>query len=142
MSNLRQSGEIEASAGKPFRVDRIASFGLLSARAELKINEGALEKSRWPCPVVELYLGGPKSTPEQTLSAAQSDTERCEAQFYIGEWHLIRSDRTDAMRAFKTAVETCPKNYMELTGRRRRIKAPFECVVLQRPVDSSPVAMH
>jgi hypothetical protein len=37
---------------------------------------------------MELYLGA--RTPVATLEAATEPTKRCEAQFFIGEWHILK----------------------------------------------------
>jgi len=38
------------------------------------------------------------------------------AQFYAGEWQLLRGDRAAAAAALKMAVETCPKSFIEFKG--------------------------
>ena len=36
---------------------------------------------------------------------------RREAQFYIGQWHVLKARKAEA--ALKVAIETCPKNSVE-----------------------------
>jgi lipoprotein NlpI len=86
-----------------------ARSGPQIAAAGLETNAKKLKQPDWPYPVVELFLG--RRTPEATFAAASDD--RCEAQFYIGEWHLLRGNRPAAMVALKAAVETCPKAFIE-----------------------------
>jgi len=91
-----------------------------NAAAELDKNAVRLKSAEWPYPVVELYLG--RRSPADVLSAAGKADERCEAQFYIGEWHLLRGDRAAATTAFHTAAETCPKEFDEYTGALAELK--------------------
>ena len=64
-----------------------------------------VNKSRWPYPIVELFLG--RRTPEATLAAARQHEEHCDAQFYVGEWHLLRADLASAIGPLKRVAETC-----------------------------------
>jgi len=66
--------------------------------AELKRNAAKLPSS-WPAPVAELYLGGRQ--PEELLQSASTPIERGEAAFYIGEWHLLRDNPSEAIAFFK-----------------------------------------
>ena len=69
-------------------------------------------KSRdWPYAVFELFLG--QRDAAATLAAAEKPDERCEAQFYVGEWQLIKGDRAAARQRFEEAVGTCPKTFIE-----------------------------
>jgi tetratricopeptide (TPR) repeat protein len=77
-----------------------------SATRELATNSKNLKRD-WPFPVVELFLG--RRTPKATLAAAIKPDDRCEAQFYVGEWGLLRGERTAAMGALKAAVDNCPQ---------------------------------
>jgi hypothetical protein len=62
--------------------------------------------------VFELYLG--RRDPAATLAAAQKPEERCEAQFYVGEWQLLQGDRA--------VVGTCPKSFIEYTGAQAELR--------------------
>jgi rhomboid protease GluP len=70
--------------------------------------------------VVDLFLG--RRTVDATLSAASNPPERCEAQFYGGEWKLLQGDRAAAVTALKAAVETCPKTFIEYKGAQAELK--------------------
>ena len=85
-----------------------------TAAAELEANAGRLKDKKWPYAVIELYLG--KRSPEATLDAAGKPDEKCEAQFYIGQWHILKGDRSAAAAPLKAAVETCPKTFIEYVG--------------------------
>jgi lipoprotein NlpI len=91
-----------------------------SAAAELETNAEHLKPADWPYPVVELYLG--QRTPEATLAAPAKPDDRCEAQFYIGEWQLLRADRSAAIESLKAAADTCPKSFVEYRGARAELK--------------------
>src|SRR5262249_47544018 len=83
------------------------------ARRELEINATKFQRM-WPYPVAELLLGW--RTPAVTLAAAGNNDGRCEAQFYIGEWHLLRGSRAQAAAALQIAADTCPKGFVEFAG--------------------------
>ena len=82
-----------------------------AAAAELETNAKQLKQPDWPYPVIQLFLG--QSTVEAILAAPTKAGDRCEAQFYAGEWYLMRGDRAAATERLKTAAETCPKTYSE-----------------------------
>jgi len=67
-----------------------------------------------------LFLG--RRTPEATLAAPVKPDDRCEAQFYIGEWQLLRADRPAAVQSLKTAASTCPKDFVEATDAQAELK--------------------
>ena len=79
---------------------------------ELKTNTAGLNLSKWPGPVIQLYLG--QSTPEDVLRAAGSDSDqKCEYNFYVGEYRLLRSERPEALAIFRSARDGCPKDFIE-----------------------------
>jgi lipoprotein NlpI len=71
----------------------------------------------WPAPIVALYLG--KARPEAVQQAATHPnasvqrTRRCEASFYIGEWHLLRGARDAALPLLHDAASGCPHGFIE-----------------------------
>jgi hypothetical protein len=67
-----------------------------------------------------LFLG--QRTPEATLATPANDNDRCEAQFYIGEWQLLRAERSAAIESLKTAASTCPKDFVEATDAQAELK--------------------
>ena len=74
----------------------------------------------WPAPVVALYLGS--ATPDAvTRAAAHPDAVRqrdlrCEASFYIAQWHLLRGARDPAAQLLRDAESTCPRTFIEHEG--------------------------
>src|SRR5262249_36078652 len=81
---------------------------------ELAAGAARLNGKHWPYPVIEFYLGQ-RSAGEMLGTAATSD-ERCEAQFYLGEWYLLGDNHTDAVTALRTAAPTCPMIFYEYNG--------------------------
>ena len=79
--------------------------------AELAASSARLKSKDWPYPVVELYLGG--RSPADVLAVTGKPDERCEAQFYSGEWHLLRGNRATAATALQAAADTCSKTLEE-----------------------------
>jgi lipoprotein NlpI len=75
---------------------------------------GQLNGKAWPYPVVEFYLG--KRSADDMEAAATGAEERCEAQFYLGEWRLVRGDRAKAKAALEAAKATCPASFYEYDG--------------------------
>ena len=61
--------------------------------------------------MIELYLG--KRSPTATLDAAVTPGDRCEAQFYIGQWHVLKASKAEAETALKAVVGTCPEILVE-----------------------------
>ena len=110
------------------RTDTYTSIWLYLARANSGANDAKLElaantngiKPDWPTPVVTLYLG--TSNPV-ALTAAFSDTDpkthkeqMCEANFYLGEWHLIKGEKEHARSLFSKAESECPPDNLEYAG--------------------------
>ena len=67
----------------------------------------------WPYPVVSFYLG--QLSVEELDAAAIGDDQKCEANFYIGEWHLLKGDIASARKRFEQALGGCPPNFIERT---------------------------
>jgi lipoprotein NlpI len=82
----------------------------------------------WPAPVVALYLGA--APPDAVARAAghpdptrQRDL-RCEASFYIAQWHVLRGARDAAGQLFREAESTCPRTFIEREGAAAELKRP------------------
>ncbi len=90
------------------------------ARNELVLNAAQLKDKGWPRPLVEFYLG--KKSPKETEAQARTPQQKCEAKFYIGEWHLQKKDMGEATKALQAAVDTCPKDYVEYRGAVEELK--------------------
>jgi lipoprotein NlpI len=86
----------------------------------LEQRAAGLKPVQWPFPVVKLFLE--QGTPEAMLAAADKPEERCEAQFYLGQWHLLRDARANSIEALRKAVESCPKDFIEYAGALAELK--------------------
>ena len=86
--------------------------GGADGRDELKTNAAVLDLSKWPGPVIYLYLG--QNKPEDTLHAAGSDSDQnCKYSFYVGEYRDLRGERPEALALFRSARDGCPKDFVE-----------------------------
>ena len=81
---------------------------------ELGVNAARLKNKDWPYAVIDFYLGR-RSLAEMRAAAGKPD-EKCEAEFYLGEWHLLRGNNADARAALLAAADTCPKTFIEYIG--------------------------
>ena len=85
------------------------------AEDELAKNAAALDVTKWPAPVIQLFLG--KITPDAVLQAAadkdpeKSTKQQCQANFYIAEYQAFRGQHEVAQKNFRLAGETCNRNY-------------------------------
>jgi lipoprotein NlpI len=65
----------------------------------------------WPYPVASFYLG---QMPVEALDVAAADNDqKCEANFYVGEWHLLKGEVAAARKRFEQALAGCPPNFIE-----------------------------
>jgi lipoprotein NlpI len=91
-----------------------------SVRSEFEQDVRALAGDAWPAPVLRTYLG--QIGPEAVLAASgHSDAriqaeQRCEADYYLGQWHLIRGEPERAVAYFRAAQNQCPRFFLEYTG--------------------------
>jgi tetratricopeptide (TPR) repeat protein len=81
---------------------------------ELGVNAARLKNKDWPYAVIDFYLGR-RSLAEMRAAAGKPD-EKCGAEFYIGEWHLLRGSMANARPALLAAADTCPKTFIEYIG--------------------------
>jgi lipoprotein NlpI len=86
-----------------------------AAPGELAKNATKLNLTKWPGPVIQLFLG--KSTPQAVLRAASGKDEQtnqeqqCESKFYIAEYQALHGQSSAALKGFHRVEDTCPKNY-------------------------------
>jgi len=79
-----------------------------------------MKLTAWPGPMLLLYLG--RATPAEVMSAAKSAdaetdlSQRCEANFYLGEKALLEGKRDEAQRYFREAVSRELKSSPEFVG--------------------------
>jgi tetratricopeptide (TPR) repeat protein len=76
-----------------------------------------VDMTRWPAPVVRLYLG--ELTLEAVLAAADHRyagtkyDQTCEANFFAGELMLQRGAKDEATRMFRLVSADCPKSSVQ-----------------------------
>ncbi|MGZ9004001.1 MAG: tetratricopeptide repeat protein [Burkholderiales bacterium] len=87
---------------------------------EQTLEQEAAVTGSWPDPVVALYLA--KSTPEAVQKgAAHADPtrqrdQRCEANFYVAQWHLLRGQHDAAYPLLRQALSGCRSTFVEHEG--------------------------
>jgi len=91
-----------------------ARSGVADSAVKLAADSNAMDEAEWPAPVIALLLG--KSSPAAVFEKAADDhadkqaAQMCEANFYSGEWSLLREDKARARDFFNKAVSLCPAN--------------------------------
>jgi len=86
----------------------------------------ALDTDDWPVPLLNLYLG--KEAMDDVYHDAKSRdaqtaaTQKCEADFYIGEWQIARQNLTAARPLLELAVTECPHYFIEYSAAQGEIK--------------------
>jgi lipoprotein NlpI len=78
---------------------------------QLQQNAVLLKGNAWPYPVVDLYLG--QASPQAVMDSARWANEKCEAHFYVGQWHLLKKQLTQASAELRTAAVTCARSMFE-----------------------------
>jgi lipoprotein NlpI len=78
---------------------------------ELAANAKQIDPSRWPWPVVALFLGS--MNPLETRAAALSAGDSCEADFYIGAYQIEKGAPANARPLLQSAIDRCPRNFIE-----------------------------
>jgi len=79
-----------------------------------------LDMTNWPAPIVRFYLG--QLTAEALFAAADNadpktkSEQRCEANFYGGEYALRGGKKPDALRLLRSAASACAKSSSEHDG--------------------------
>jgi lipoprotein NlpI len=86
-----------------------------------------IDMTKWPAPVIRLYLG--QMTPEAVLAAAadpdatRQKSQVCEANFFGGELALRQGKKDEAARLIQIAGSSCPKDSFQLIAADDELKA-------------------
>jgi lipoprotein NlpI len=86
-----------------------------------------IDMTVWPAPVVKLFMDQTK--PADVLAAANdSDATRkkgrvCAANFYSGEFSLMKGLKDEATRFFRLAASDCPYRFNERGEANAELKA-------------------
>jgi lipoprotein NlpI len=121
----------QASGMDPKDVYAVLWIDIVNKRSKqpgrLALDAKRLDMTKWPAPVVRLYLG--ELTPEALLATADNaDAEIkkgqvCEAHFYSGQLALQQNKKDEAKRLFALAAADCPKSFMESPSAEVELKA-------------------
>jgi hypothetical protein len=65
-----------------------------------------------------------ESAHRRVLSVASNPDEQCDAQFYTGEWHLLKGNRAAATIALQAAIDISPKDTFEYKVGLAELKQP------------------
>lgn len=92
----------------------------------------SLNQTAWPYSIVAFELGSMKEgelllAAENGANPAQISGQKCEADFYLGEYKL-NGDKTAAINFLKQAVGGCPKGFIEANGAAFELRALGENV--------------
>ena len=89
----------------------------IPAEQTLAQDAGTVGAGDWPAPIIALYLGKTTSESAQKAAASPDPTrqrdQRCEANFYIAQWHLLRGEREAALQLLRNAQSGCPGSIVE-----------------------------
>jgi lipoprotein NlpI len=81
------------------------------AAGDLDAGAARLKEKNWPYPVIDFYLG--RATLADVQAAAITVDDKCEAEFYIGEWNLLRGRMDAARESLRLAADMCWKGAAE-----------------------------
>lgn len=77
--------------------------------------------SGWPGPLLDLYAGRASPDDVQRI-ASRNPNQKCEADFYIGEWQLSRGNAAGATGLLRAAEAECPHDYIAFDAARRELR--------------------
>jgi tetratricopeptide (TPR) repeat protein len=84
-----------------------------------------LDLKAWPGPLLSLYAGA--GTADDAFAAAKQgdpDDQKdrlCEADFFIGEWHVSQKRDADGRALLEAAVSACPRDRPEVQAARAEL---------------------
>lgn len=91
-----------------------------NAEELLERDTRATRDGSWPAVVIALYAG--QATVENVMKAPVEPTplaqraRRCEAVFYVAQWHLLRGETDAARSLLREAQRVCPRDEIEYEG--------------------------
>jgi lipoprotein NlpI len=85
-----------------------------NATGELGSRAQRFRSRRWPVAIIDFYLG--KIEIDAALATATNSVERAEAEFYVGQWHVLHGNHAHAVTALQAAVKGCPTYFIEHTA--------------------------
>lgn len=123
IADLRHSAELD-----PENAYAVLWLYLAEARSgkadhvELVRLTRSIDRDEWPGPVVDLYLGD--GTEQEVRDALDEDDadQRCEMNFYLGEYGLTQNNKTVSVKLLQAAAATCPAALYEHQGALAELK--------------------
>jgi lipoprotein NlpI len=100
------------------RAKRPGTLAMTARRVDMKA---------WPAPVIKLWRG--EIAPDALLAAADNadaatrQAQMCEANFYGGEFALLKDAKDEATRLFQAAAKDCPEPFLERMAANAELKA-------------------
>jgi lipoprotein NlpI len=91
-----------------------------SVPSRLALAAKQLDLSAWPAPVIREFLG--ELSVDRTVAAASDNDPKtrlgqtCEANFYSGEFALLKKETQEALRLLRVAASDCPRGFIESTA--------------------------
>lgn len=79
-----------------------------------------IDEGNWPAPLLQLFLG--KLGEDVVLAKTKNKdpvtqtNRQCEAEFFLGEWHLARGDSSVARTLLGQAIGQCAHDFEEYRG--------------------------
>ncbi|MES2564576.1 MAG: tetratricopeptide repeat protein [Pseudomonadota bacterium] len=119
-SDFYRAHQIEPSAYSALWLYLARKRADIAGEKTLAQDAGMIGGRPWPGPVIALYLG--TGTPDSVLRAATHPDSlrqrelRCEASFYVAQWHILRSAREPALNLLREAESICPRTFIEREG--------------------------
>lgn len=100
------------------RAKRPGAFALTARRLDMKA---------WPAPVIKLWRGelGADAViaAADDPNAATKQAQVCEANFYSGEFALLKGTKDEATKLFEAAAKDCPQPMLERVAASAELKA-------------------
>jgi len=93
---------------------------------DLALRAAKLDLAKWPGPVVNVFLG--KITADQAVQAASIGSadvllgQRCEANFYLGEWQSMHRNPSATKTMLTDAANACPHEFVEWPAANAELK--------------------
>ena len=85
-----------------------------------------IDVSRWPGPVIKLFLGqaGPREVMESLkgLSGDKRREQQCEALFYLGQYYMIEGNAEAAVSLFRRTLDTGVTKFNEYIGAKAELE--------------------
>src|SRR5688572_12956808 len=92
----------------------------INAEEMLDSETRARRDGNWPSAMIMLYLG--RTDVDSVVASAldrdikRESEQRCEANFYLAHWHLLRNENERALALLKQAQSGCPQDFLEHEG--------------------------